>query len=140
MSRGALNHIALTVSNLAESEARFYRPVLGFLGYEKVDEIPFKMTLWYNSGGRVAPNLWQAEDALLPHKHSRYAPGFHHCAFAVVSRSDVDTLHELLSRETIRIPDALAEYPEYAPGYCAAYSEDGDGLKFEAVHMPIIPS
>ena len=140
MSRGGLNHIALTVSDLAGSEAHFYRPVLGFLGYDKVEEIPSRMTLWYNPEARVAVNLWQAEDALIHQRHQRYAPGFHHCAFAVESRTEVDSLHQMLERTGIRILDAPAEYPQYAPAYYAVYFEDGDGLKFEAVHMPHIPT
>ena len=48
MTRGAINHIALTVSDLASAEARFYTPILNFLGYQKVEDIPGKMTLWFN--------------------------------------------------------------------------------------------
>ena len=86
MSRGSINHIALTVRDLAQSENRFYAPVLGFLGYEKVEDIPGKMTLWFNAGASMAVNLWQAEPELKDHSHARYAPGFHHCAFALESR------------------------------------------------------
>ena len=41
---------------------------------------------------------------------------------------------------TVSVLDAAAEYPQYAPAYYAVYFEDGDGLKFEAVHMPHIPT
>jgi catechol 2,3-dioxygenase-like lactoylglutathione lyase family enzyme len=136
MTRGAVNHIALTLSDLAESERRFYAPVLGFLGYEKVEDIPQKMTLWVNMDAAVAVNLWQAEDRLAGRSHERYAPGFHHCAFGVDSRGEVDALHDLLQKEGIGVLDAPAEYPQYAPGYYAVFFEDPDGLKFEAVHMP----
>ena len=140
MSRGSINHIALTVRDLAQSENRFYAPVLGFLGYDKVEDIPGKMTLWFNAGASMAVNLWQAEPELRDHLHARYAPGFHHCAFALESREEVDALHDLLVRGAIRVLDAPAEYPQYAPGFYAVYFQDDDGLKFEGVHMPSFPT
>jgi catechol 2,3-dioxygenase-like lactoylglutathione lyase family enzyme len=94
------------------------------------------MTLWINAGATTAVNLWQAEPGLKDRKHERYAPGFHHCAFAVDGRDEVDALHRLLVERGIRVLDAPAEYPQYAPDYYAVFFEDADGLKFEAVHMP----
>ncbi len=137
--RGSLNHIALTVSDLAACEAGFYAPVLEFLGYQKVEDQPGKMTLWFNAKAGVAINLWQAEPAKSAHKHSRYAPGFHHCAFGLESREAIDALYDVLIGNAIRILDDPADYPHYAPGYYAVYFEDGDGMKFEAVYMPVVP-
>jgi glyoxylase I family protein len=138
VARGGINHLALTVSNLVESEARFYAPVLGFLGYEKVEDIPNGMTLWFNPAVGLALNLWQSEPG--SHPHRRAAPGYHHCAFGLDSRAEVDELFGLLQGRGIRVLDAPAEYPQYAPGYYAVYFEDDDGLKFEAVHMPSLPT
>jgi catechol 2,3-dioxygenase-like lactoylglutathione lyase family enzyme len=136
MARGGINHIALTLSDLAAAEATFYAPVLGFFGYRKVEDIPGKMTLWFNAEAQAAVNLWQADEALKGERHARYAPGFHHCAFSVENRAAVDDLYDVLLAHGICVLDDPAEYPHYAPGYCAVYFEDGDGLKFEAVHMP----
>src|ERR1700752_2202913 len=119
MAKGALNHLALTLRDLAAGEERFYAPVLGFLGYEKVEDIPGKMTLWFNPNARLAVNLWQSEADLSDRPHARYAPGFHHCAFAADSRAEVDELHDLLQERGIRVLDAPAEYPQYAPGFYA---------------------
>ena len=99
MTKGTMNHLALTVRDLAKSEAAFYAPVLGFLGYDKVEDIPETMTLWFNGEAKFAINLWQARRSLSDQPHARYAPGFHHCAFDVDSRADVDGLHELLSEK-----------------------------------------
>jgi glyoxylase I family protein len=140
MAKGTINHLALTVRDLAKSEKAFYAPVLGFLGYDKVEDIPETMTLWFNAQAKFAVNLWQARPPLAQQTHARYTPGFHHCAFDVDSRADVDGLHELLRNNDIKVLDAPAEYPQYAPGYYAVYFEDADGLKFEAVHMPEIPT
>ena len=139
MAHGGLNHIALTLSDLAGAEATFYAPVLRFLGYEKVEDIPGKMTVWFNPVAGVAVNLWQADAALKGRRPARYSPGFHHCAFSVDSRDAVDSLYDVLIGNGIRVLDDPAEYPHYAPGYYAVYFEDDDGLKFEAVHMPALP-
>jgi glyoxylase I family protein len=140
MVKGSMNHLALTVRNLTESEAKFYAPVLGFLGYDKVEDIPGKMTLWLNEKAQFAVNLWQAEPELSSRPHARYAPGFHHCAFAADSRAEVDKLHGILAAHGIRVLDAPAEYPQYAPAYYAVFFEDCDGMKFEVVHMPEFPA
>ena len=140
MAKGTMNHLALTVRDLAKSEQGFYAPVLGYLGYEKVEDIPDTMTLWFNGEAKFAINLWQARPGLSAQPHERYSPGFHHCAFDVGSRADVDDLHQLLHEKGIKVLDAPAEYPQYAPGYYAVYFEDGDGLKFEVVHMPEFPT
>lgn len=140
MAKGTMNHLALTVRDLATSETAFYAPVLGFLGYDKVEDIPGMMTLWFNAEAKFAINLWQARPERSAQRNERYAPGFHHCAFDVDSRADVDGLYQLLQEKSIKVLDAPAEYPQYAPGYYAVYFEDADGLKFEVVHMPEIPT
>lgn len=140
MPRGALNHLALTVRDLAESERTFYASVLGFLGYAKVEDITGSMTLWFNADAGTAINLWQARPELASRAHERYAPGYHHCALSVDSRADVDAMYQLLLAQGIRVLEAPAEHAHYAPGYYAVYFEDFDGLKFEVVHMPAIPA
>ena len=140
MVKGSMNHLALTVRSLAESESSFYAPVLGFLGYDKVEDIPGQMTLWFNAKAQFAVNLWQAAPELSLRAHARYAPGFHHCAFAADSRTEVDKLHDILVAHDIRVLDVPAEYPQYAPGFYAVYFEDFDGMKFEVVHMPEFPA
>ena len=133
--RGSLSHIALTVSDLAGSEAAFHGPVLGWLGYEKVEAPAGKMTLWFHAGAKLAVNLWQAKGG----RHDRTAPGLHHLAFVAPDRSDVDALHDLLTDRGIRVLDAPAEYPDYGPGYYAVYFACPDGMKWELAHMPVIP-
>jgi glyoxylase I family protein len=136
MTHGALNHLAVTVTDLAVSEARFYAPLLGFLRYEKIEDIPGTMTLWVNMPAQMAMNLWQAKPES-GKKHGLYAPGFHHCAFGVDRRDDVDRVHALLKEKGIPVLDPPAEYPQYAEGYYAVFFEDPDGLKYEVVHMPL---
>lgn len=135
--RGGMNHLALTVSNLRMSEERFYAPVLGFLGYQRI-EAQDGMSVWLNAHATpigTAMNLWQSADDLKEQPHRRYAPGFHHFAFAAESRADIDALHGFLTERGITVLDEPAEY-DYAPGYYAVFFEDPDGMKFEFVHMP----
>ena len=47
MKLGAMNHLALTLSDLKGAEARFYKPVLEFLGYRKVEDEE-AMTVWFS--------------------------------------------------------------------------------------------
>lgn len=133
MTLGSMNHLGITVSDLAASTERFYAPLLGFLGYRLVESLP-EMSLWLADGG-YSINLWQAHEGLAARRPERYAPGFHHFAFDADSRQQVDECYALLQREGVEILDAPAAY-DYAPGYYALFFADPDGLKFELVHIP----
>lgn len=133
MTLGSMNHLGITVSDLAASTERFYAPLLGFLGYRLVESLP-EMSLWLADGG-YSINLWQAHAGLAARRPERYAPGFHHFAFDADSRQQVDDCYALLQQEGIEILDAPAAY-DYAPGYYALFFADPDGLKFELVHIP----
>ncbi len=134
MTLGAMSHLALTLRDLKDSEARFYKPLLEFLGYHKVEEDE-AMTVWFSDSARAAINLWQAADELKDRPHERYAPGFHHFAFAADSRTQVDALYHRLLEIDATVLDPPAEY-DYTPGYYAVFFADPDGLKFEFAHMP----
>ena len=135
MTPGAMNHLALTLSDLKAAETAFYAPLLGFLGYAKIEDEP-EMTLWFSQAAGAAVNLFQAVAELKDRPHERYAPGFHHFAFWAESRAQVDALHARLIEIGATILDPPAEY-DYAPGYYAVFFADPDGLKFELVHMPL---
>lgn len=120
------------------AEAAFYAPVLGFLGYEKVEDTP-EFTLWWSPALQAGVNLWQAKPALAGRAHDRYAPGLHHLAFAAESRAQVDALHRLLGEIGAAVLDPPAEY-EYTPGYYAVFFADPDGIKLEYVFTPIWPT
>ena len=133
MTLGSMNHLGITVSDLAGATERFYAPVLGFLGYRLVEDQP-EMSLWLAPGG-WSINLWQAREGLDGRRPERYAPGFHHFAFNAESREDIDRCYALLRREGIEVLDPPAEY-DYVPGYYALFFADPDGLKYELVHIP----
>jgi glyoxylase I family protein len=139
MARGGINHLALTVSDLARS-AEFYDKVLGFLGYGRV-EVPestqtvmkTRLLAWASPMGAVTMRPAKGESV---HKiHDRNAPGMNHLAFAAESRSDVEKMYALLNEMGAQVLDPPAEYP-YFPGYYAVYFTDPDGIKLEFAFVP----
>ena len=139
MSRGSMNHLALTVTDLKRS-SEFYDQVLAFLGYARV-EVPEQvqqvmktpLLAWGGPNGAVTLRPAKGESASV--RHDRNAPGLNHFAFEAEARADVDAMHEMLKRIGAQILDAPAEYP-YGPGYYAVYFTDPDGIKLEFVHWP----
>lgn len=134
---GTMNHVAITVSDLADSTERFYAPLLRFLGYQPIVE-EAEMSVWLSAAG-CAVNLWQAKPQHAGRRPERYAPGFHHFAFNADSRQTVDRCFRQLRELGVEILDPPADY-DYEPGYYALFFADPDGMKFELVHLPPQPS
>jgi glyoxylase I family protein len=139
MARGGINHLALTVSDLARS-AGFYDKVLGFLGYARV-EVPestqtvmkTRLLAWASPMGAVT--MRPAKGVSVQKLHDRDAPGMNHLAFEAESRSDVEKMYALLKEMRTQVLDPPAEYP-YFPGYFAVYFTDPDGIKLEFAFVP----
>jgi catechol 2,3-dioxygenase-like lactoylglutathione lyase family enzyme len=133
MHSGFINHLDLTVTNLARS-CTFYDKVLGRLGYRRAAEYEGDVPCWAltRSGVTLSIGLHTARVEV---PHNRYAAGLHHLAFHLSSRSEVDAFHEFLVGERVVILDAPNEY-DYTPGYYAVFFADPDGIKFELVHEP----
>jgi len=129
--RGQMNHLDLTVSDLARSRP-FYELVLGFLGYRCVKDTD-EVVVWDLTlpdgvcGIAIRP-------ALRPRTHDRYTVGLHHFAWNAENRGDVDRLHDKLVAAGVTILDAPAAYPQYGAGCYAVFFADPDGLKLEYVH------
>jgi glyoxylase I family protein len=139
MARGSINHLALSVSDLARS-AEFYDRVLGFMGYTRV-EVPeaiqqsmkTRLLAWTSPNSSIT--LRPAREQSTGKAHDRNAPGLNHLAFSADNRADVEKLHRLLLDMGTQILDPPAEY-QYSPGYFAVYFTDPDGFKFEYVFWP----
>ena len=118
-----IDHISIRVSDYKKSRA-FYSKLFGFLGFELSED--YGTTIgWTNGQTRywIAP----AEGR----KSYRIGDvGFHHYAFQLRSRKEVDALQAFLEKERVRIVDPAAEYYD---DYYAVFFLDPNGLKLEGM-------
>jgi catechol 2,3-dioxygenase-like lactoylglutathione lyase family enzyme len=134
--RGFPSHLDLTVSDLAAS-VHFYGVVLPRLGYRRFDEFGGGAPCWCitdGEGGTFSIALVEARSGDRG-RHDRYTPGFHHAAFHVDRREEVEDFHRFLLGIGAAVLDAPAEY-DYTPGYYAVFFADPDGMKLEVVFEP----
>ncbi len=169
MKLGAINHIALTVSNLERSEA-FYNALLGFMGYEQAEKTP-QLILWTSSNGVISISPSQPESA---NKKCDRPSGDGCNGFAVAAAAEPPAknpldflpppgalrdryspgLHHLAfsadSREEVdqlyqyllKLKAEILDSPaeyDYMPGYYAVYFLDPDEIKLELTHIPNWP-
>lgn len=130
-----IDHLVIRVSDFGASK-RFYNHVLGTLG--------FKLKYEYGdsagwSNGKTLFWIGEADAEGKKHPHRAGNIGFHHYAFELAKRSDVDALYEALKKKNVTVVDPPAEYPDYGKGYYAVYFLDPDRLKFEGMYFPPKP-
>ena len=65
------------------------------------------------------------------HKYRKGDIGFHHYAFELSSRDDVDALGAFLEANDMNVVDPPGEY--YGRNYYAVYFTDPDGMKLEGM-------
>jgi catechol 2,3-dioxygenase-like lactoylglutathione lyase family enzyme len=121
-----IDHLVLSVSDFRRSKA-FYDKVLGFLGFKRKYDYA-DMAGWSN--GKTL--FWIA--AASPVRKQRYRKGdvgFHHYAFELSSRADVDALGAFLKENRLTVLDPPGEY--YDRNYYAVYFADPDGMKLEGM-------
>jgi catechol 2,3-dioxygenase-like lactoylglutathione lyase family enzyme len=122
-----IDHLVLSVGNFDRSKA-FYGKVLGFLGF-KLKHDYADMAGWSN--GKTLFWIAAADAQGQKHKHRKGDIGFHHYAFEVSSRKDIDALGAFLEQNGMTILDPPGEY--YGRNYYAVYFADPDGMKLEAM-------
>ena len=124
-----IDHLVLRVKEFERSR-RFYDLVLGFLGFKR--KYNFAKTAGWSNGKTL---LWigEADGEGKRHPHRIGNIGFHHYAFELGKRQDVDDLYALLQRHRIVVVDPPADYPDYGEGYYAVFFTDPDGLKLEGM-------
>jgi catechol 2,3-dioxygenase-like lactoylglutathione lyase family enzyme len=121
-----IDHLVLSVGDFRRSKA-FYDKVLGFLRFRRKYDYA-DMAGWSN--GKTL--FWIA--AASQGRKRRYRKGdvgFHHCAFELASRADVDALGAFLKENGLTVLDPPGEY--YDRNYYAVYFADPDGMKLEAM-------
>ena len=122
----SVDHITLSVSDFARSK-RFYGALFEFLGMKVMGEYDGAVG-WKNGNTRFW--IYQADARGRKHKHRIGDVGFHHYAFSLRSRKDVDALQAFLERTGAKIVDPAKAYYD---NYYAVYFLDPDGLKLEGM-------
>ena len=122
-----VDHIVLSVGDFARSK-EFYRALLGFLGFKfKYDYAD--MAGWSN--GKTLFWIAAADAQGRKHRYRKGDIGFHHYAFELSSRKDVDELGAFLEANGMTVLDPPGEY--YGHDYYAVYFADPDGMKLEGM-------
>ena len=122
-----IDHLVLSVGDFARSRA-FYQKLLSFLGFKLKHEFE-DMAGWSN--GKTLFWIAAADAQGRKRKHRKGDIGFHHYAFELSSRNDVDELGAFLEQNGITVVDPPGEY--YDDKYYAVYFTDPDGMKLEAM-------
>ncbi|HLI13232.1 MAG TPA: VOC family protein [Alphaproteobacteria bacterium] len=127
-----IDHLVIRVSDFTASR-RFYDKVLGALGFQR--KYTFARTAGW-SNGKTLFWIGEADAEGKRHPHRIGNIGFHHYAFELARRRDVDELYAVLKRNKVTVVDPPAEYPDYGKGYYAVFFLDPDGLKLEGMYFP----
>jgi catechol 2,3-dioxygenase-like lactoylglutathione lyase family enzyme len=122
-----IDHLSIRVGNFARSK-RFYDDMLGFLGFKRKYDFA-DAAGWSN--GKTLFWIGEADREGKKHPYRIGDIGFHHYAFELRKRSDVDALQEFLLKKKATIVDPAGEYYDR---YYAVYFLDPDGMKLEAMH------
>jgi len=125
-----IDHIYISVSNLAVSEP-FYDRVM-------VDALNFRKNTFTLAGD---PHIqyfnrhfgFVLRPARVATPHEPYAPGLHHFCLRVDSTAEVHSVATQLQQAGIAATDAKL-YPEYAPDYTATFFTDPDGVRLEVTN------
>lgn len=121
-----IDHLVIRVSDFKKSKA-FYQKLFTFLGFDILGD--YEDTIgWTNGQTRFWIGQADAEGRKRPYRIGDI--GFHHYAFELRSRADVDELQAFLRREGVEIVDPAGEYYE---DYYAVFFLDPDGLKLEGM-------
>lgn len=121
-----IDHLSIRVGNYRKSRA-FYARLFKFLGFKVLDEYENAMG-WSNGKTRFWIGAADAKGRV--RKYRAGEVGFHHYAFELGSRREVDALERFLRRNKITIVDPADEYYE---DYYAVFFLDPDGLKLEGM-------
>jgi catechol 2,3-dioxygenase-like lactoylglutathione lyase family enzyme len=122
-----IDHLVLSVGDFPRSK-EFYDKLLRFLGFKlKYDYAD--MAGWSN--GKTLFWIAAADSNGKKHRYRKGDIGFHHYAFELSSRNDVDELGAFLEKNGMTVVDPPGEY--YDSKYYAVYFTDPDGMKLEGM-------
>lgn len=122
-----IDHLSIRVSDYKKSK-QFYSSLFTFLGFGISDEYDDAIG-WTNGKTRFWISPADAQGRERPYRIGDV--GFHHYAFQLRSRKDVDELQSFLVEQPgATIVDPAAEYYD---DYYAVFFLDPDGLKLEGM-------
>ena len=121
-----VDHLVISVGDFEKSKA-FYAPLMEFLGFGVEAEYDGMMG-WFN--GKTLFWLADADAEGKKHTYRKGDIGFHHYAFRLRSRKDVDALQTYLEANDVEIVDPAGEYYD---DYYATFFLDPDGMKLEGM-------
>jgi len=121
-----IDHLVIRVGDFAKSKA-FYGKLFGFLGFKVLDEFADAIG-WTNGKTRFWIGPADLEGKIRGYRIGNI--GFHHYAFELRSRKDVNDLEAFLKQEGATIVDPADEYYD---DYYAVFFLDPDGLKLEGM-------
>jgi len=122
-----IDHLVLSVGDFARSK-EFYGKLLKFLGF-KLKHDYADMAGWSN--GKTLFWIAEADTKGKKRKYRKGDIGFHHYAFELASRGDIDRLGAFLQQNAVNVVDPPGEY--YDRNYYAVYFTDPDGMKLEGM-------
>ena len=122
-----IDHLVISVGDFQKSKA-FYAPLMEFLGFDVEYTDYGHMMGWAN--GKTLFWIAAADAQGKKHKYRKGDIGFHHYAFRLRSRKDVDALQAYLEKAGATIVDPAGEYYD---DYYATFFLDPDGMKFEGM-------
>ena len=122
-----IDHLVVSVGDFETSKA-FYAPLMEFLGFGVEAEYAGSMMGWAN--GKTLFWIAAADEDGKKHKYRKGDIGFHHYAFRLRSRKDVDALQAFLEKQGVTIVDPAGEYYD---DYYAVFFLDPDGMKLEGM-------
>lgn len=125
-----IDHIYLTVSDMAVSEAFYDRVLLQVLEHRKnTFTIGGDTHIQYYN--RYFGFVLRPARATTP--HDSYAPGLHHFCLRVDTAAEVQKVAVQLQERGIAATDACL-YPDYAADYVATFFTDPDGIRLEVTN------
>src|SRR5918995_5085630 len=121
-----IDHLVIRVGDYEKSKA-FYGRLFAFLGFEISEEYADAIG---GTNGKTRFWIGPADAEGRKRKYRLGDVGFHHYAFELRSRKDVDALQAFLEQGGVRIVDPAAEYYD---DYYAVFFVDPDGMKLEGM-------
>lgn len=122
-----LEHIYLTVSSLAVSEAFYDALLVDILGFRK-SRFAFGDEPHINYFNRHFGLVLRP--ARTTTRHDAYAPGLHHLCLRVATEEEVRRAWAALQARSIAVSPVKC-YPQYAEDYYATFLNDPDGIRLE---------